>query len=104
MDFAVIRVGGKQHKVMEGEIVQLERLQGAIGERVELHDVLMVQRGDDLRIGSPTVNDATVVGEIVQQDKARKIIVFKYKRRKGYRKKQGHRQHFTAVRIVSIAS
>jgi large subunit ribosomal protein L21 len=100
--YAVVKTGGKQYKISEGDLLRVERLDGEIGHQVELKDVLMVADGDKIDIGTPVLNDACVVGEIVKHGKAKKIIVFKSKRRKGYRKKYGHRQVYTNLRIKEI--
>ncbi len=101
--YAVIKTGGKQHRVTEGEILSVEKLTGAKGDEVIFDQVLMVGGDEDTRIGRPTVAGAQVVGEIVNQVKGPKINVFKMKRRKGYKKKTGHRQELTRMRIKKIA-
>ena len=100
--YAVIKTGGKQYTVSEGDTVRVEKLPGDIGGSLEITDVLAVGSGEDVKIGQPTVEGARVVAEIVDQDRAKKIIVFKKKRRKGYSKKQGHRQSYTALKINEI--
>ena len=100
--YAVMTSGGKQYKVEEGEILRVEKIPGDVGSSVTFDEVLMISDGDDVNIGQPVLDDASVEGHIVEQGKAKKIIVFKYKRRKRYRRKQGHRQQFTAVKIDSI--
>ncbi len=102
--YAVITTGGKQYKVEKGEILRVEKLPGEIGEEVSFDNVLMFSDGEKVRIGQPAVEDMAVRGHIVEQGKAKKIIVFKYKRRKKFRKTQGHRQQFTAVKIDSIGA
>ena len=100
--YAVIRSGGKQYKVAQGEVVRLERLPGNVGDRLTLSEVLLVGEGDGVKLGSPTVAGASVSAEIVEQDRAKKILVGHKKRRKGYSKYRGHRQYYTAVRITAI--
>ena len=100
--YAVVTSGGKQYKVQEGEILRVEKIPGNVGGSVIFDKVLMVADGDKVNIGQPVLDDALVEGHIVEQGKAKKIIVFKYKRRKRYRRKQGHRQQFTAIKIDSI--
>jgi len=100
--YAVIASGGKQYKVREGDILKVEKIAGDVGEPVSFDKVLMLANGDNIQVGKPAVDSALVNGHIVEQGKARKILVFKYKRRKRYRRKQGHRQLFTAVKIDSI--
>ena len=100
--YAIIRTGGKQYQVSAGSLVRVEKLAGNVGDTVELKDVLAVIDGDKAQIGQPTVEGAVVKATIVEQDKARKVLVFKKKRRKGYRVKTGHRQMFTALKISDI--
>lgn len=100
--YAVVATGGKQYKVIEGDILRVEKIAGEVGDQVSFDQVLMVGEGEDVRIGRPVVDGALVKGKIVEQGKNKKIIVFKFKRRKRYRRKQGHRQPFTAIRIDAI--
>lgn len=100
--YAVIATGGKQYKVREGETLRIEKIPGEIGADVSFDKILMFSDGENVKIGQPVLDDVAVNGHIVSQEKAKKIIVFKYKRRKRYRRKQGHRQPFTAVRIDNI--
>jgi large subunit ribosomal protein L21 len=99
--YAVIETGGKQYRVSEGDTIRVEKLGGAIGEKVEFDKVLMVG-GEKVAIGKPHISGAKVRAEIVDEDRAKKIIVFKFRRRKNYRRKNGHRQPFTAVKITGI--
>jgi large subunit ribosomal protein L21 len=101
--FAVIRTGGKQYKVANGDVIRVERLEGEAGVSITLSDVLMVSDGTDLAIGTPTVAGASVTAELVAQDRGPKIIVFKKKRRQNYRRKNGHRQDLTVLRITGIS-
>ncbi len=100
--YAVIASGGKQYKVKAGEILRVEKIQGEVGEPISFEKVLMFSDGENVRIGQPDLDNVAVRGHIVEQGKSKKIIVFKYKRRKRYRRKQGHRQQFTEVKIDSI--
>ncbi len=100
--YAVIKTGGKQYRVQEGEVLKLEKLAADIGETVEFDQVLALKTEDELKVGTPYVEGAKVQGKVLGQGKAKKIIVFKYKPKKNYRKKQGHRQPFTSVRIEKI--
>ena len=100
--FAVVRTGGKQYRVQEGRTVRIGKLPGEPGETVELGDVLMMGDGSDVTIGSPSIAGARVVGTIAEQGREKKIVVFRYKSKTRQRKKTGHRQHFTAVRIEDI--
>ena len=100
--YAIISSGGKQYKIQEGEILRLEKISGEPGANVSFDRVLMFSDGENVSIGRPVLDNIVVRGHIVEQGKAKKIIVFKYKKRKGYRRKQGHRQQFTAIKIDSI--
>ena len=101
MAHAVIRTGGKQYRVAQGDVIQVERLAGDPGNAIEFTDVLMVG-GDTPKIGKPTVAGAKVKAEIVAQQRGPKLIVFKFRRRKKSRRKNGHRQELTSVRITSV--
>jgi large subunit ribosomal protein L21 len=106
MTYAVIRTGGKQYRVTPGSVLRLERLAGDVGAAVEFAEVLLA--GSDeadapVRIGRPLVEGAIVRGEIVAQGRDRKILIFKKKRRKNYRRRRGHRQSITTVRVTEIA-
>ena len=100
--YAVVATGGKQYKVAEGDILRVEKLSGDVGTAVAFDKVLIFSDGENVKIGQPEVDGVTVHGQIVAQGKNKKILVFKYKRRKRYRRKQGHRQSFTAIRIDRI--
>ena len=100
--YAVIQAGGKQYKVTPGEELQVEKLDGKAGDEVYFDTVLLVSKDGELTVGMPVLENARVVAKITRQGRGPKIVVFKYKRRKRYRKKQGHRQDFTAVKIIDI--
>ena len=100
--YAVIRSGGKQHRVEPGMTFKVEKLVGEVGSKVELKDVLMVVDNGKVSIGEPFVAKATVQATVVAQDRAKKIIVFKMKRKKQYRRTNGHRQDFTELRVDKI--
>ncbi len=100
--FAVLRTGGKEYKVSKGDIIRVEKLVGKVGDSVTLKEVLMVGEGDNIQIGNPTLDQATVIGEIIQQTKGRKILTYKMKKRKNYRRMKGHRQHYTYLKIQEI--
>ena len=100
--YAVVNSGGKQYKVQKGEVLKVEKISGDVGSSVTFDRVLMLSDGENVSIGQPVLDSVSVEGHIVEQGKAKKIIVFKYKRRKRFRRKNGHRQEFTAVLIDSI--
>ncbi|MBI2902862.1 MAG: 50S ribosomal protein L21 [Candidatus Methylomirabilis oxyfera] len=100
--YAIIESGGKQRRVSPGALVALERIEGEAGNQVELSKVLLVADGDQVKIGNPYVQGARVMSEIIRQGRGSKITVFKFKRRKRYRRTQGHRQEQTTVRITEI--
>ncbi|MFZ4793801.1 MAG: 50S ribosomal protein L21 [Blastocatellia bacterium] len=104
MSYAIIRSGGKQFRVSPGEIVRVPSISGKNeGDSVHFTDVLVAGGDSGLRIGAPTIDGAVVTGTIVKNGRGPKILVFKFKRRKGFKKMKGHRQDFTAVKIESIA-
>lgn len=100
--YAIIKTGGKQYKVSEGDLVRVEKLNYEIGDTVEFDEVLMVANDDDLKVGSPFVENAKVKATVKDQAKDKKVVVYKYKPKKMYRKKQGHRQPYTLVEIKDI--
>jgi large subunit ribosomal protein L21 len=100
--YAIVRTGGKQYRVEAGDTIFVERLDVPVGETVTLADVLMVGGQGDDRVGAPRLDRATVRGTVLEQGRERKIRVFKYKKRKHYRRTRGHRQAYTAVRIDAI--
>jgi large subunit ribosomal protein L21 len=102
--YTVIKTGGKQFKVDKGDVIKIEMIAGNVGELVTFNDVLALGEGEGINIGSPYVDGAEVVGKILRQAKDKKVIVFKKKKRKGYRRKAGHRQLFTEVLIEEIKS
>jgi large subunit ribosomal protein L21 len=100
--YAVVRTGGKQYAVREGDLIQTERIAGEVGDVVELRDVLLIGGEDTWKVGTPTLSQARVFGKIVEQGSGRKITVFKMKRRKNVRRRRGHRQLFTRLMISQI--
>jgi large subunit ribosomal protein L21 len=101
--YAVIRTGGKQYRVAADDVIEVERLQGEPGDKVEFGEILLLGGGDgDPQIGAPLVSGATVAAEVVEHRRGEKIIIFKKKRRQNYRRKRGHRQELTTIRIVDI--
>lgn len=99
--YAVIKTGGKQYKVSEGDLLKVEKIEGAVGDTIELNEVLMVG-GEEVKIGAPLLPGAKVEARIVEQGKDKKVIVFKSKRRQGYRKTYGHRQPITRLKVTGI--
>lgn len=100
--FAVFDSGGKQHRVTEGEVVRIERLEGDLGDNIEFERVLIVAEGDNVSIGSPYLDGGKVTGEVVGQGRDEKVRIVKFKRRKNYLRRAGHRQYFTEVKITGI--
>jgi large subunit ribosomal protein L21 len=112
--YAVINIGGKQYKVSEGDVIELEGKKGEIGKEIEFENILLLRGEEKLEIGNSPASmpeagrpsaiggRAKVIGEVLEHKKGKKIVVFKYKRRKGYKRKQGHRQQFTKVKIKKI--
>lgn len=100
--YAIIKTGGKQFRVSEGDIIKVEKLSPQEGEKVCFDEVLMVGDDGEVKVGSPNIEGATVDGTVLRHGKAKKITVFKFKSKKNYRKKQGHRQPFTQVKIDKI--
>ncbi len=100
--YAIVNTGGKQYKIHPGDVLRVEKIPGEIGNSVSFDRVLMFSDGENVSIGRPVLDNVMVKGHIMEQGKAKKIIVFKYKRRKRYRRKLGHRQQYTAIKIDSI--
>ncbi len=101
--FAVLKTGGKQYKVSQGDVIQVEKLEGNVGDEVTLDQVLMISEDETVDVGSPVLEGSQVTGEIIDQAKGKKIIVFKKHRRKNYRRKNGHRQLITHLKITKIS-
>ena len=102
--YAVIESGGKQHRVVEGEVLNVELLEAAAGEKIDFSEVLMVGDGADVKIGAPFVDGSKVSAEVVGHGRADKIRIIKFRRRKHFRKPQGHRQWFTQIKITAISA
>lgn len=100
--YAVIATGGKQYNVEQGSLLRVEKLDGEVGAKITLSDVLLIANDGDLKMGNPTVSGASVTCTITAQDRDAKVIAFKKKRRKGYQKRRGHRQYFTALKVDEI--
>jgi large subunit ribosomal protein L21 len=102
--YAVIRTGGKQYRVSQGETLRVEKLPASAGDKLTFDTLLFADDGGNIQVGRPLVSGVKVEAEVVSQGLGKKIIIFKYKRRKSYRRKQGHRQPFTALKITSITA
>lgn len=102
--YAVIMTGGKQYIVKEGDVIRVERLKKSPGDKVKFENVLLVKTDKEVKVGTPQVKGAFVEGETIDERKGEKIIIFKYKRKKGYRRKKGHRQYYTEIKITQIHS
>lgn len=102
--YAVIKSGGKQHRVEEGEVLRLEKIEVATGETLQFEEVLMVADGDDVKIGAPLLEGACVKAEVVSHGRADKVNIIKFRRRKHHMKRQGHRQWYTEVKITGISA
>ena len=100
--YAIIQTGGKQYRVAPGEVVKVEKLPGKAGDAVTFDRVLLTSDGENVSLGNPYLENTKVLGRIARHGKNKKIVVFKYKKRKDYRKKQGHRQDFTIIRVENI--
>ena len=100
--YAVIKTGGKQYRVAKDDVLEIERIAGEAGTKIEFNEVLMVGSGASVKVGAPTVSGAKVTGELVEQSRGPKLIAFKKRRRKNSRRKKGHRQDLSTVRITSI--
>jgi large subunit ribosomal protein L21 len=102
--YAVIKTGGKQYRVAEGETLRVEKLAASAGDKLSFETLLFADDAGKIQIGKPHVGGITVQAEVVEQGRGKKIVLFKYKRRKSYRRKAGHRQPFTALKITSIGA
>ena len=100
--YAVIETGGKQYKVSQGDVIYIEKLDVEAGAEVSFDKVLLIGEGSDVKVGAPLVDGVSVAAKVIKNDKAKKVVVYKYKPKKGYHKKQGHRQPYTKVEITKI--
>ncbi len=100
--YAVIETGGKQYRVSEGDVLRIEKTEGSPGNEILLDKVLLVEEENKIRVGDPYLGDVRVRAQVLAQRRAKKIVVFKFKRRKGHRRKNGHRQQYTGIRIKTI--
>ncbi len=101
--YAIIKTGGAQYRVAKDDIIEVQKLPVEVGDTVDFDEVLAVNSDDDFKIGTPVVEGAKVKGEVLEQGKSDKVIIYKYKAKKDYRKKQGHRQPFTKIKITDIS-
>jgi len=100
--YAVIQTGGKQYKVTPGDVLKVEKLEAKKGDTIELKEVYMVSDGDKVSVGKPTLASAMVTAEVMGEEKGEKLLIFKHRRRKGFRKTNGHRQHYTTIKVKDI--
>jgi large subunit ribosomal protein L21 len=100
--YAVVKTGGKEYRVSKGDLIRVEKLEGNVGDQVELKDVLMVSNEGETQIGTPLLGHVVIRGEIVQESKGRKVLTYKMKRRKNYRRFKGHRQTYTYLKVNDI--
>lgn len=101
--FAVLKTGGKEYRVSTGDVIRVEKLKGNVGDQVTLKDVLMVSKEGQVQVGAPTLSNAIITGEIVREAKGKKVLTYKMKKRKNYRRMKGHRQTYTYLRVNEIA-
>jgi len=102
MDYAIIRTGGKQYRVSPGDVIHVEKMDGEVGAEIAFTEILLAQAEGGIQIGSPLVNGIQVIGRVLDQGKRKKILVYKKKRRKNYRRRYGHRQPVTTVQVTAI--
>jgi large subunit ribosomal protein L21 len=102
--YAVIQTGGKQYKVVQDQVITIEKLSAQEGDSIQFEEVLMVADGNKVTLGQPLISGAKVTAEVLEQGRGKKIVVVKFRRRKHYMRRQGHRQHFTKVKITGISS
>jgi len=101
--YAVLKTGGKEYRISQGDIIRVEKLEGKVGDQVALKDVLMVSQEGQVQFGTPQLENAVVMGEIVQQVKGKKVLTYKMKKRKNYRRFKGHRQNYTYLKVNEIS-
>jgi len=101
--YAVVKTGGREYRVSQGDLIRVEKLEGKVGDQVELKDVLMVSKEGEVQFGTPHLADVVIKGEIVQESKGEKVLTYKMKKRKNYRRFKGHRQTYTYLKINDIA-
>jgi large subunit ribosomal protein L21 len=101
--YAVVKTGGKEYRISQGDLVRVEKMEGKVGDQVTMKDVLMVSQEGQVQVGNPLLANAVITGEIVQQVKGKKVLTYKMKRRKNYRRTKGHRQTYTYIRVNDIS-
>jgi large subunit ribosomal protein L21 len=101
--YAVVKTGGREYRVSKGDLIRVEKLEGKVGDHVELKEVLMVSKEGEAQFGTPHLSDVVIKGEIVQESKGEKVLTYKMKRRKNYRRFKGHRQIYTYLRVNDIS-
>jgi large subunit ribosomal protein L21 len=101
--YAVVKTGGKEYRISQGDLIRMEKMQGKVGDQVTMKDILMVSHEDQVQVGNPLLANAVITGEIVQQVKGKKVLTYKMKRRKNYRRTKGHRQTYTYIRVNDIS-
>ncbi|HJX60042.1 MAG TPA: 50S ribosomal protein L21 [Thermodesulfobacteriota bacterium] len=101
--YAVVKTGGKEYRISQGDLIRVEKMEGKAGDRVTMKDILMVSHEGQVQVGNPLLANAVITGEIVQQVKGKKVLIYKMKRRKNYRRTKGHRQTYTYIRVNDIS-
>jgi large subunit ribosomal protein L21 len=101
--YAVVKTGGREYRVSKGDLIRVEKLEGKVGDQVELKEVLMVSKEGEVQVGTPRLADVVIKGEIVQENKGEKVLTYKMKKRKNYRRFKGHRQTYTYLKVNDIA-
>jgi len=100
---AVVKTGGKEYRISQGDLIRVEKIEGKVGDQVTMKDILMISDEDKVQVGNPFLTNAVITGEIVQQVRGKKVLTYKMKRRKNYRRTKGHRQTYTYVRVNDIS-
>ncbi len=100
---AVVKTGGKEYRIAKGDLIRVEKMEGKVGDQVTMKDILMISDEDKVQVGNPFLTNAVITGEIVQQVRGKKVLIYKMKRRKNYRRTKGHRQTYTYVRVNEIS-
>ena len=101
--YAVVKTGGKEYRISQGDLIRVEKMEGKVGDQVTMKDILMVSHEGQVQVGNPLLVNAVITGEIVQQVKGKKVLTYKMKRRKNYRRTKGHRQTYTYIRVNEIS-